>query len=90
MRDILIALAVGAIFFFASAIMTALAIKYATSSRLWDAVLIVGIAGMIGSLATLALFVNSQNKGLPLLWPAILTNLGYSNRSNQNNLPDEH
>lgn len=74
--EILIALVVGAIFFFASAIVTALAIKYATSSRLWDVVLIAGIAGMIGSVVTLALFVNSQNKGLPILWPALLINLG--------------
>ena len=36
----------------------------------------IGVAGMICSIAALALFVNSQNKGLPILWPALLTNLG--------------
>jgi ABC-type cobalamin transport system permease subunit len=68
--DILIAVVVGLLFFAGSLVMTALAIKYATSNFLWDVLLWVGIAGMICSAMTLGLFmflktVENHSGGLP-------------------------
>src|SRR5215813_11036280 len=77
MREtIIIGLILGAVTTAAAAIMTALAIKNATPSLLWDIVLWGSVAVFIGGLATLALYVSSQKYGRPLLGPAIFINLG--------------
>jgi hypothetical protein len=71
MRDILLA----AIGIAAGAIMTALALRYATSALLADALLWGGITIAICSLATLLLHYSSQKYGRPFLEPALLLNL---------------
>src|ERR1700687_2915639 len=77
MREtIIICVVVVAIFFAAGAIVSALAIKYATSSYLWDAVLWGGVALMICSLVTLGLYISSQLGGRPFVLPALLINFG--------------
>src|SRR6266446_1790718 len=74
--EIIIALVVGALFFFASAAMTALAITYATNTAFWDVVLVAGIVGMIGSILTLILFLSHHSTGRPWVWSSFLINLG--------------
>lgn len=77
MREtIIIGVVVGAIFFAAGAIVSALAIKYATSSYLWDAILWGGVALMMCSLVTLGLYISSQLGGRPFVLPALLINFG--------------
>lgn len=77
MREaIIIGVAIGAFFFAGGGILTALAIKYATSSVLWDFVLWTGTSLMIASVATLALYVSSQLTGRAFLIPALLIDLG--------------
>jgi hypothetical protein len=57
-------------------VMTAVAIKYATNSILWDILLWSGVALIIASIATLALYIWSQSNGSAFLIPAFLVNLG--------------
>jgi len=77
MREtIIIGIVVGAIFFAAGAIVSSLAIKYATSSYLWDAVLWGGVALMLCSLITLGLYISSQLGGRPFVLPSLLINFG--------------
>lgn len=71
MREaIIVGSVVGLFFFAAGAIMTALAIKYATSSSFWDVVLWAGIATMASTVATLGLYISSQINGGPFWVPA--------------------
>jgi hypothetical protein len=77
MRDaIIVGTIIGAFFFMATAAMTAVAVRYATPTVLWDVIFWAGIAGMIMSATSLALFVSSQVYGRPLWMPAALINLG--------------
>ncbi len=77
MREaIIIGTILGLFFFMATAAMTAIAVKYATPSVLWDVIFWGGIAGMIMSVATLALFVSSQMSGRPFVIPSALIDLG--------------
>jgi hypothetical protein len=77
MREaIFIGTVVGLLFFAAGAVMTALAVKYATSAALWDVVLWSGVGLMIASLASLALYIWSQTTGGAFWIPAALLNLG--------------
>jgi hypothetical protein len=76
MRDVVIALIIGAIFFAGGGILTALAIRYATNTSLWDWVLWGGVALMGVSIATLAMFLSSQVTGRPFWLPTILINIG--------------
>lgn len=81
MRDLGIALVMGVFFFAGGAVMTALAIKYATPGLLWDIVLWGGILGMALSAANiimLAIYYLSDailRTQRPILGPAILMNL---------------
>ncbi len=77
MREaIIIGIIVGALFFAAGAVLSALAIKYATSSLLWDVVLWGSVALMMGSLVTLGLYISSQLSGRPFVGPALIINFG--------------
>lgn len=76
MRDITIAFIVGTIFFAGGAILTALAIKHATSPGLWDAILWGGIALMVASVLALGIFVSSEQAHRPFWGPAVLGVLG--------------
>ena len=77
MREaIIIGVVVGLLFFAAGVIMTALAVKYATNSILWDVLLWSGIALMVASVATLILYIHSQSSGGAFWVPALLINLG--------------
>jgi len=77
MREaIIVGFIIGAFFAAIGAIVAALAIKNATPSILWDLVLWGGVALLFCSIATLALYISSQNSGRPLLWPALLINTG--------------
>jgi fluoride ion exporter CrcB/FEX len=68
--------AIGLFFFLATCVMTAVAIRYATPSLLWDLILWGGVIGMFSTVATFALFVSSQLTGRPFLWPTLAINLG--------------
>jgi hypothetical protein len=77
MRDaIIVGFIIGAFFAAIGAIVAALAIKNATPSLLWDLVLWGGVAMLLCSVATLALYISSLNSGRLLLWPALLINTG--------------
>lgn len=77
MRDsIIVGVVVGTLFFAAGAILTALAIKYATSSDLWDFVLWGGVALMTCSVATLGIYISSQIWNRSFLLPATIIDLG--------------
>jgi hypothetical protein len=79
MREtIIIGIVVGVLFFAAGVVMTALAIKYATTAILWDVLLWSGVGVMIASVATLALYIWSQTSGGAFWVPAALLNLGVS------------
>lgn len=75
-ESIIIGFIVGTFFAAISAIVAALAIKNATPSLLWDIVLWGGVAMLLCSIATLALYTSAQNSGRFLLWPALLINTG--------------
>ncbi len=76
MREaIIIGVIVGFLFFAGSATLTALAIKNATDSALWDYILWAGVGGMLVSVASLAIFISSQVYGRPFWMPVILINL---------------
>ena len=75
-KTIIIGIVIGLLFFGGSAVLTALAIKQATNSTLWDIVLWGGTAMVISAVATLALYISSQPSGRPFLWPALCINLG--------------
>jgi hypothetical protein len=77
MREaIIVGVVVGLLFFAAGVVMTALAVKYATNSLLWDVVLWSGVALMVASVATLGLYIYSQSNGGAFWIPALLVNLG--------------
>jgi hypothetical protein len=75
-ENITVGVIVGLFFFMATAVVTAIAIKYATPSLLWDIILWGGVTGMLCSVLTLVLFVSAQLSGRPFLWPALLINFG--------------
>jgi hypothetical protein len=75
-ENTIIGLVIGLLFFGGSAALTALAIKQATNSALWDFVLWGGVTMLLSSIATLALFISSQYFGSPFVIPALLINLG--------------
>jgi hypothetical protein len=75
-ENVIVGIVIGLLFFGAGAILTALAIKQATNSALWDFVLWGGITMLISGIVTLALFISSQTYGRPFLWPALLISFG--------------
>jgi hypothetical protein len=75
-NDMVIGILIGIVFFAAGAILTALAVKYATSGYLWDAILWLGVGLMINSAATLALFYWTEKTGGAFWFPATLLNVG--------------
>lgn len=77
MREaIIIGIVVGALFFAAGVVMTALAVKYAANAILWDVLLWSGIGLMATSIASLALYIWSQTNGGAFWIPVALLNLG--------------
>lgn len=68
----------GILFFAASAIVSALAIKNATPSILWDIILWGGVAGVAIGLALIALYISSQMTGRSFMIPALLITFGIS------------
>lgn len=77
MRDIALGLVIGLLFFAGGVVMTALAIRHATSSTLWDWILWGGYAVMAMSAGTLALLVWDQLHNVNFYVPAaVLLNIG--------------
>jgi hypothetical protein len=77
MREaIIIGTVVGLFFFACGAVMSALAIKYASSSILWDFVLWGGVGLMLISAVTLGLYISSQLAERTFMLPAVFVNLG--------------
>jgi hypothetical protein len=75
-ENIIIGGTIGLLFCAVGAVMTALAIKYATPGLLWDVILYGGVALIFVSISTLALYVSSQLTGKDFYMPAILVDLG--------------
>lgn len=74
-ENIIIAIIVGTLTTAVGAIVTALAILYATQSFLWYLILLAAVVTTICSIATLLLFIWAQRSKRPFLWPALLINL---------------
>jgi len=75
MREaIIIGSAIGLFFGAVGVVMTALGIKYAADSPLWDYAIGLGVAFILVGIVTITLYVSSERGGRPFMGPELLIN----------------